>query len=343
MNSRVEIDWFEKLPMAVAVIRLVDQVVVAANRRATELFGIPISQLGTTTLWDVVAEVDWNELSALATVGAREGTGISDGYEREDSTVGLITFKGPNKTQFVSWVMATAIYDEDGIVRNRAALILNESVKGTFNSINEQSSDLAARNYYSDVLSNSAHEINNSLMTVTEIVKNLALSDKDFDVLDRALSRMSEVGELMVKLGDKSLLKVASGLDKPELSIPFNKKGVRILIVEDGLDLLEILANLLTTSGYEVTIASNLKDAQDICNSEFFDVALIDIQLGDDIGIVLAQQLLKDSPTTKVILMTGFTRHIEEYESLPDVLLLRKPFPMYDLLETIQKSLNRTS
>jgi CheY-like chemotaxis protein len=343
VNSHVAIDWFDKLPMAVAVIRLSDQVVVAANRRATDLFGIPISQLGTTTLWDVVAEVDWNELSALATVGAREGRGILDGYAWEDSTVGLITFKGPNKTQFVSWVMATAIYDEDGIVRHRAALILNEAMKGDFNSLDERTSDVVIRNYYSDVLSNSAHEINNSLMAVTEIVRNLALSEKDSDVLDRALSRMREVGDLMVKLGDKSLLKVDSGFGKPESTISPNQKGLRVLIVDDGLDLLEILANLLTTSGYAVTTASNLKDAQEICKSQLFDVALIDIQLGDDIGIVLAQQLLKDSPTTKVILMTGFSRHIKKYQDLAGVALLRKPFPMYDLLETIQKSLNRTS
>jgi NtrC-family two-component system response regulator AlgB len=106
---------------------------------------------------------------------------------------------------------------------------------------------------------------------------------------------------------------------------------------------LEILDNLLTTSGYVVTSVSNLKDAQAICESEVFDVALIDVQLGEDLGTVLAQQLIKDSPTTKVILMTGFSRHVEKYQDLAGVQLLRKPFPMYDLLETIQKSLNRTS
>ena len=343
MNSGLKIDWFERLPMAVAVIRVVDQVVVTANSRAIELFGIPDSQLGAVTLWDVIAEVDWNEVTALATVGAREGRGEAGDFEREDSTIGLITFRRPNQTKFVSWVMATAIYDEDGIVRHRAALVLDESMKGDFDSLNEQTSDLVVRNHYSDLFSNSAHEINNSLMAVSEIIKNLALTDRDSEVIDRALSRMKEVGDLMVRLGDKSLLKANSDFDRPEISKRLEQKGTKVLLVEDGPDLLEILDNLLTTSGYVVTSVSNLKDAQAICESELFDVALIDVQLGDDLGTVLAQQLTKDSPTTKLILMTGFSRHVEKYQDLSGVQLLRKPFPMYDLLEIIQKSLNRTS
>lgn len=343
MSTEQHVDWFERLPMAVAVIRVQDQVVVSANRRALELFGYSTDQIGTITLWDVVAEVDWNELSALETAGAREGREESEGFDREDSTVGLITLRGPNQKKFVAWVMASAIYDDDGLVRHRAAIILNESMNQDFVSLREQSSDLTTRNYYSDLLSNSAHEINNSLMSVIEIVKNLAMSQTDSDIVNRALSRITEVGELMVKLGDKSVLQPTSGSDRLEPAVRPMKNSLKVLIVDDGLDLLEILDSLLSTAGYVVTTASNLKDAEELCESESYDLALIDIQLGDDIGIVLAQQLVKDSPKTGVILMTGFTRHIEKYQDLPGVLLLRKPFPMYDLLEAIQKSLNRTS
>lgn len=122
MDAEREINWFECLPFAVAVLRVEDQVVVSANLRALELFGASASQLGTVTLWDIVAEIDWNELGNLATRGAREGR------DWEDSTVGLITFRRTNKTEFVAWVLASAIYDEDGVVRHRAAVILNESM-----------------------------------------------------------------------------------------------------------------------------------------------------------------------------------------------------------------------
>lgn len=337
MDAKQEINWFERLPFAVAVLRVEDQVVVSANLRALELFGASASQLGTITTWDIVAEIDWNELGNLATRGAREGR------DWEDSTVGLITFRRTNKTEFVAWVLASAIYDEDGVVRHRAAVILNESMKQESAVTDSQSSVLAIRNYYSDLLSNSAHEINNSLMALTQIVKNLAMSNADSDIVDRALSRITEVGDLMVKLGEKSLLQPTSGSDRLGPSVGRVTSSVKVLIVDDGLDLLEIMASLLSTAGYMVTTASNLSDAQDLCKSEFYDLAIIDIQLGDDIGIVLAQQLLNDAPKTGVILMTGFSRHVEKYKDMSGVLLLRKPFPMYDLLEIIQKSLLSTS
>ena len=51
--------------------------------------------------------------------------------------------------------------------------------------------------------------------------------------------------------------------------------GKRILIVDDEPDVLETLADLLTEC--QITKASNFEQAKDLLNSQYFDMAILDI------------------------------------------------------------------
>lgn len=333
MNAQQEIKWFEKLPFPVAVVRLLDQVIVECNPSALELFGRASSDIGTITLWDVVAHVDWNEINV-------PGKGTSLIATRGDSSVGLLTFRRSDETKFMAWVYAVGITDEDGIVRHRASVILSEIVNLSYESLGEQITQLINRNIFSDAVVNSAHEINNSLMSLQANFEKLALPETDREVINRAFSRLKDAGDFLAKLGDKSRIEPSPTVEQPEPRSVVPGSMIKILIVENEPDLLNILTSFLETAGFVVTTGSNLKEGIERCESEQFDFALLDIELGDGVGTTLAESLLNDSPTTKVILMTGFSRHAKLYENNPDVSFLHKPFSVFELLETIQSKVN---
>ncbi len=333
MSAQQDINWFEKLPFPVAVVRLLDQVIVECNPSALELFGRASSDIGTVTLWDVVAHIDWNEISV-------PGNGTSIIATRGDSSVGLMTFRRPDETKFMAWVYAVGITDEDGIVRHRASVILSEIVNLSYESLGEQITKLINRNIFADAVVNSAHEINNSLMSLQANFEKLALPETDREVINRAFSRLKDTGDFLSKLGDKSRIEPSPTVEQPEPQSDEQESKLKILIVENEPDLLNILTSFLETAGFVVTTGSNLMEGQERCESKQFDFALLDIELGDGVGTTLADSLRIDSPATKVILMTGFSRHAQKYENRPDMEFLRKPFSVFQLLELIQSRVN---
>jgi CheY-like chemotaxis protein len=302
---------------------------VDCNPSALELFGRASSEIGTITLWDVVAHVDWNEINV-------PGKGTSIIATRGDSSVGLMTFRRSDETKFMAWVYAVGITDEDGIVRHRASVILSEIVNLSYESLGKQIAQLINRNIFADAVVNSAHEINNSLMSLQANFEKLALPETDREVINRAFSRLKDAGDFLAKLGDKSRIEPSPTVEQSELQSDVLESKLKILIVENEPDLLTILTTFLETAGFVVTTGSNLEEGQARCESEQFDFALLDIELGDGVGTTLAERLLKDSPTTKTILMTGFSRHVQKYENHPDLEFLRKPFSVFQLLELIQ-------
>jgi two-component system, NarL family, response regulator DegU len=84
-------------------------------------------------------------------------------------------------------------------------------------------------------------------------------------------------------------------------------QSARILIIEDQEIVSEGLRLLLDQqSGFRVVgIASNCKVAIAIAKQEQPDLALLDINLGDDHGLNCLEELLSISPKTKVLVLTG--------------------------------------
>jgi len=79
----------------------------------------------------------------------------------------------------------------------------------------------------------------------------------------------------------------------------------RVLVVEDNAAFLDNLRELLGDAGYQVTGASNCREALE-CVREGFDVALVDLRLPDGEGTELARDLKEKVPECEVVLLTGF-------------------------------------
>ena len=107
--------------------------------------------------------------------------------------------------------------------------------------------------------------------------------------------------------------------------------SVSILLVEDHKDSREVLANLLTHCGYEVSTASNMQDALVLLNDLRFEVLVCDIGLPDGSGLDLVAEAKKRQAWRKTVALTaheeqsdfGIRAGFDEY--------LTKPFDFHQL------------
>jgi CheY-like chemotaxis protein len=81
------------------------------------------------------------------------------------------------------------------------------------------------------------------------------------------------------------------------------------LIVDDNEDFLASASRLLKSQGLEVVgCASSGEQALELAEKHRPDVALVDVELGDEDGVAVAEQLRERSPSSSVILISAYDR-----------------------------------
>lgn len=81
-----------------------------------------------------------------------------------------------------------------------------------------------------------------------------------------------------------------------------NKK---ILIIDDEENILKVLSDFLTRSGFEVQSAKEGKRAIGLYSKERFDAVVLDLKLPDMDGVELLKELQKINSFLKVVIVTG--------------------------------------
>lgn len=79
----------------------------------------------------------------------------------------------------------------------------------------------------------------------------------------------------------------------------------RILLVDDEEGILVTVGDLLRREGYDVETAATFAEAHQTVGSLHFDLALVDLHLGDESGMDLIKIIREVSPTTAVAVFTG--------------------------------------
>ena len=69
------------------------------------------------------------------------------------------------------------------------------------------------------------------------------------------------------------------------------KTSDRILIVDDDLNILKLIRMRLEAEGFHVAAVCQPNEAVDKAEKEVFDLALLDLKLGEENGIDLTQKL----------------------------------------------------
>ena len=115
----------------------------------------------------------------------------------------------------------------------------------------------------------------------------------------------------------------------------FNSKsiqGLKILLVEDELDLAEVFVLQMEKEGAEVVHAKTCSEGCHFFGREEFDLAITDIRLPDDDGTQFVQYARAKDPSFPIICMSG---HTGESPQVAKILgadeFLPKPFTFSEL------------
>jgi two-component system response regulator GlrR len=115
----------------------------------------------------------------------------------------------------------------------------------------------------------------------------------------------------------------------------------KLLVVDDDRNLLKIITMRLESLDYAVTAAQNEEEAKQAVAAEAFDLAVIDLQLVDQDGISLMQELHLTSPGMPAIILTahGSIESAVEAMKRGAYTYLTKPFDARELALQVERAL----
>lgn len=120
-------------------------------------------------------------------------------------------------------------------------------------------------------------------------------------------------------------------------------KRARIIVVDDDESIRKTLAAILEEEGYFVDTAESGKEAMLKTNSNFYNLALIDVRLLDMEGTTLLTRIKETVPRMRKIIITGYpTVHnaMEAVNRNADAYLV-KPFDVGKVLFVIREQLKK--
>jgi CheY-like chemotaxis protein len=116
--------------------------------------------------------------------------------------------------------------------------------------------------------------------------------------------------------------------------------GKKVLIADDEIHIIHVVAIKLRNNGYEIIAANNGSEAYELACREKPDVVVTDYQMPLMTGIELIERLRsnEETKTLPVILLTArsFAISEEQQETLGVSNCLSKPFSPKELLKTIE-------
>lgn len=140
-------------------------------------------------------------------------------------------------------------------------------------------------------------------------------------------------------------IRVNSQPGKTEFNVffPIHKKSkdhsINILLAEDDQSVSEVLADLLTTQGYNVAIASTGNEAINEINNTIFDVLIIDKKMPEMDGIEFIKYVRSKNKEIPIILASGSEVDMQntEMRNLNVGWVIKKPYNFPEILSALQK------
>ena len=112
---------------------------------------------------------------------------------------------------------------------------------------------------------------------------------------------------------------------------------MRILIVDDDETFCQLLAEILEGRGIQVTWTTDGIAGYERSLYEPYDVFIVDQRMPLVLGTELVEDIKKDNPKAKIILISAFAdRALQNMSHTLGVPLLSKPFSAQDLLEAVE-------
>ena len=118
---------------------------------------------------------------------------------------------------------------------------------------------------------------------------------------------------------------------------------LKALVVDDDEMILDILEYILESDGYEITRATDVGQAINVLNLEFFDLVVTDLQIGPTSGLNVIRKTKDINPNAIIIMITGSCDSSDEIEAFHQGAddYLHKPFSPSDLLARIHFQISK--
>ena len=115
----------------------------------------------------------------------------------------------------------------------------------------------------------------------------------------------------------------------------------RILVVDDEPDILRFLSRSFLGGGYSVVTANDSEKALEYLKRDHFNLVLSDIKMPGLDGLTLLKKVKESSPTTEVIMMTGYASVESAVGSIKMGAFdyLPKPFTLQEILTVVKRAL----
>jgi DNA-binding response OmpR family regulator len=116
---------------------------------------------------------------------------------------------------------------------------------------------------------------------------------------------------------------------------------MRVLLVDDSGEILEVTRLILEMRGIDVAIARSPAEALALARDHTFDAAIVDYGLGRENGAFLARDLKGLQPGLKVVLSSGTDMIPPEEMALADAYYMKGEFLATDLIDLLDGLLGR--
>lgn len=123
------------------------------------------------------------------------------------------------------------------------------------------------------------------------------------------------------------------------------RRDAKLLLADDDPSVREVLSRILSFLGYEVSVASNGLEAGTLFLTGSYDLVITDLRMPLMNGWQLSRLIKERSPTTPVIVITGFRddRCWDEMNMNWVDAIVMKPFKVKEIGSTIQSVLRGAS
>ncbi len=124
---------------------------------------------------------------------------------------------------------------------------------------------------------------------------------------------------------------------------PMNRARAHLLVVDDDPVTIDLLKEVLSKEGYEVSTALSGEEAIAQGTDHFFDIIITDVRMGEKDGVEVLRFFKKNAPDTTVIMITAFGSIETAIEAIREGAYdyISKPFKLDEIKLTIRRALEQ--
>src|SRR5512139_721987 len=144
-----------------------------------------------------------------------------------------------------------------------------------------------------------------------------------------------------VKLGREAHFLFTSPFLKELKSM--NRTSAHLLVVDDDPVTIDLLNEVLSKEGYEVSTALSGEEAIAQGTDNLFDIIITDVRMGEKDGMEVLRFFKKNAPDTTVIMITAFGSIETAIEAIREGAFdyVSKPFKLDEIKFTLRRALEQ--